>query len=57
MSSIDRDRNRKVSQPTEADFISGIANSANYPRGNASFLGGVLLSFLTGKAGRRRGSK
>ena len=57
MSSIDRDRDRKVSQRTEADVIRGTANSANYPRGNASFLGGVLLSFLTGKAGRRRGSK
>lgn len=57
MSSIDRDPNRKVSRPTESDFIRGIANSANYTKGGVSFAAGFLISFLSGKSGKRGGRK
>lgn len=57
MSSIDRDPKRKVSHPTEADFIRGVANSANYPRGMASLATGFLVTFLVGKYGSRGGRK
>jgi hypothetical protein len=57
MSSIDRDPKRKVSHPTEADFIRGVANSGNYPKGAASFAAGFLVSFLAGKFGSRGGRR
>ena len=57
MSSIDRDPKRKVSHPTESDFIRGIANSANYPKGAASFATGFLVSLLIGKFGSRGGRR
>lgn len=57
MSSIDRDPKRKVSHPTESDFIRGVANSANYPRGMASLATGFLVTFLVGKYGSRGGRK
>jgi hypothetical protein len=57
MSSIDRDPKRKVSHPTEADFIRGIANSANYSQGRTSLAAGFLVSFLVGKFGSRGGRK
>ena len=56
MSSIDRDPNRKVSRPTEADFIRGIANGADYNKGVASFAAGFLISLISGKA-RKRGAR
>ncbi len=55
MSSYDKDR--KVSKPTEADFIRGVADSANYARGTTSFVAGFLMSFLMGKTGKRGGNK
>jgi hypothetical protein len=57
MSSIDRDPKRKVSHPTESDFIRGVANSANYPRGMTSLAAGFLVTFLVGKYGSRGGRK
>jgi hypothetical protein len=54
MSSISRDPKRKVSEPTEADFARGIANSTDINRGTASFLVSLAANILMSKARQRR---
>lgn len=51
MSDLTRDPSRKVSQPTQADFIRGVASSHDRTKGNASFLAALLISLVG--AGRR----
>lgn len=53
MSSIYRDPKRKVSEPTEADFIRGLAGSISKSRGNANMLMALAAGLLAGKALRR----
>ena len=53
MSSFDRDPSRKVSQPTEADFIHGFATSAAPSSNKTSLLLALVAGFAFGKAIRR----
>lgn len=55
MSSFDRDRKRMVSEPTEADFIRGLADSAtkSNAKGGANMLIALAAGVLMGKALRR----
>jgi hypothetical protein len=51
MPSLDRDKYRKVTQPTEADFIRGIADSAT--KNNKAGLISMAAMFLVNRAIRR----
>jgi hypothetical protein len=55
MSSIDRDQNRKVSKPTEADFIRGFAQTNGGKANGAALLTGLVISFIARKPAGRRG--
>lgn len=54
MSSIYKDPKRKVSEPTEKDFIHGISQQADTRRGNTSFLVSLAANILWKKAKQRR---
>ena len=51
------DKDRKVSKPTEADFIRGFAHSAAGKATGASLLAGLAISFIVGKAPGRKAGK
>lgn len=53
MSSLDKDRRRRVSEPTEADFARGVADSATKNNGLSGFLLGYAVTRLVGKKIRR----
>jgi hypothetical protein len=54
MSYLDRDKERKVSEPTEADFARGFADAATDRKGISSFWVGLAIGALAGKAVRRK---
>lgn len=55
MSSLDKDRRRRVSEPTEADFIKGFAhNVAGKGHTTSVILAALLAASFFGK-GRQRG--
>lgn len=49
MSNFDRDPHRKVSEPTEADFARGIAESATRKSGGANFVLALAAGVMLGK--------
>lgn len=49
MSNLDKDRRRRISEPTEADFARGMADSATKNKGAGSFLLGFAISKLMGR--------
>ena len=51
--SVDKDWNRKVSQPTEADFARGVAESATYHEHGANFIRALAAGLLIGRVIRR----
>jgi len=51
------DKDRKVSKPTEADFIRGFAQSAAGKANGASLLAGLAISFIVGKSSGRKAGK
>lgn len=53
MSSFNKDPRRKVSEPTEADFVRGLAESATKSKGGANLILAVAAGLLVGKAIRR----
>lgn len=54
MSSFYTDPYRKVSEPTEADFVRGMAESSVKSKGGANLIVALAAGLLVGKAMRRR---
>ena len=50
MSSIDKDRHRRISEPTEADFIRGFAADSNKGRAQSIIVTALWALGLIGKA-------
>lgn len=53
MTSFPKDPHREVSEPTEADFIRGLADSSTKGHGNANMLVALAAGLLVGRALRR----
>lgn len=53
MSNLDKDRHRRISEPTEADFARGMADSATKNKGLGSLLLGFAISKFMGSSIRR----
>ena len=54
MSSFYTDPYRKVSAPTEADFVRGMAESSVKSKGGANLIVALAAGLLVGRAMRRR---
>lgn len=50
------DKYRKVSEPTEADFARGLAdsNAEKTRKGTQNFLAGLVVGILSARTGKRR---
>lgn len=54
MSSFYKDPRRKVSEPTEADFIRGMASSASKHSSGANLIWALAAGLLVGKKWRNK---
>lgn len=54
MSNLYHDPSRKVSEPTEADFVRGMASSITNSRKGANVTLALIAGLLVGRAIRRR---